>query len=84
MFAFSHGGNWNQQEGCVYLMWIAALSQKKNDPGHRKIIQVKLFQGISKIDPGDRNFYPLDQFYQKKLIDPPSQIFPWIDFTRKN
>ncbi len=25
MFAFSHGDNRNQQEGCVTLMWIAAL-----------------------------------------------------------
>ena len=26
LFTFSHGGNWNQQWGCVTLMWIAALS----------------------------------------------------------
>jgi len=24
-FTFSHGGNGNQQEGCVPLMWKAAL-----------------------------------------------------------
>ena len=25
LFTVSHGGNWNQQWGCVTLMWIAAL-----------------------------------------------------------
>ena len=25
LFMFSHGGNWNQQEECVPLMWCVAL-----------------------------------------------------------
>ena len=31
-FAFSHGANRNQQEGCVALMWIAALSRTMSAP----------------------------------------------------